>query len=281
MHFLESEIVPRPRGECRFHVIPAPLEATVSYGAGTALGPAAIIEASQQLEAYDGVDVPCRAGLYTTEPALTLETIEQEVARSIAVGAVPVVLGGEHTVTLGALRAFAATYGQPVGIVQIDAHADLRDEYEGSPLSHACVMRRGVEDLGMALVQIGVRALSEEEVAARQRFDVTCFDGVTLRGGRLPEDWLPPDFPDAVYLTIDVDGLDPSVIPGTGTPVPGGLGWWQTRDIIAQVAGVRRIVGFDVVEVAPQTGTHRSEFAAAQLAYNTMGEILRSQGSGA
>lgn len=278
MRFLESEIEDRPAEECRFHVVPAPLEATVSYGNGAARGPAAIIDASQQLEAYDGVGAPCGAGIYTSPAALTLEAIERQVMSALAQSAVPVLLGGEHTVTLGALRAFAAASGAPIGVVQIDAHADLRDEYEGSRLSHACVMRRAVEDLGMPLVQIGVRAISEPEVFVRERFGVTCFDAAVLRGSRLPDDWLPPGFPGRVYLTMDVDGLDPSVIPGTGTPVPGGLGWWQAHDIVAQVAAACEIVGFDVVELAPIEGAHVSEFAAAQLVYNTMGQLLRGKG---
>lgn len=276
MHFLESEIERRPRDACMFHVIPAPLADTVSYGQGTEQGPAALIAASQQLEAHDGTDVPLRAGIFTTETATSLDLIGQEVTQSLAMGAVPVLLGGEHTVTLGALRAMAAA-GDPVGVVQIDAHADLRDTYEGSQLSHACVMRRAVEDLGMPLVQIGVRAISEPELTVRERFKVASFDAADLRSAPLPRDWLPEGFPPRVYLTIDVDGLDPSVIPGTGTPEPGGLGWWQTIDIINQITRACVVVGFDIVELAPIAGSHVSEFAAARLVYNTIGAIRRAK----
>ena len=282
--FLASECEQRGP-EARFHVLPAPLEATVSYGGGPAGGPAAILEASQQLEDWDGHACPLEAGIHTL-PAVdcggpienVLERIEAAVAAILAADKIPVTLGGEHTVTLGALRAVAKRVPQPVGIVQIDAHADLRDEYEGSRFSHACVMRRAVEDLGMPLFQFGVRTLCRAEAEYRKNKKnprIHRLDAAPFARTGLPEQLLPPDFPHNLYITFDVDGLDPSVIRATGTPVPGGPGWHDCLRFLELATAGRRVIGFDVVELAPQPGDHASDFAAAQLTYNLMGLALR------
>lgn len=276
--FLESEIEPRPPEQCRFHVIPAPLEATVSYGGGTAGGPAAILAASQQLEAFDGAGCPCEKGIFTHGAAETLDAIEAATARALACGGFPVVLGGEHTVTLGALRAFKAA-GEPFGVVQFDAHADLRDEYEGSKLSHACVMRRAADDLGLPLFQIGVRALSAAEHALRIERNIPHLDAAEIERHGLPERLLPDDFPRRVYITFDVDGLDPSVMPATGTPVPGGLFWREAVALLEMIARERLIIGADVVELAPAAGLHAADFAAARLVYAIMGLAARQPAS--
>ncbi len=282
--FIDSELTLRDEKNSRFHVIPVPMEASVSYGSGTARGPMAILVASQQLEAWDGHSLPLEAGIHTTDPVdctgsaeLILERIEQAVAKSLNVGALPVVLGGEHTVTLGALQALKKASRMPFGIVQVDAHADLRDIYEGSALSHACVMRRAVQDLGIPLVQIGVRALSREEEDYRREQQIPFFDARTLHLQGIPHQLFPPGFPDRLYITLDVDGLDPSVIRATGTPVPGGLGWHDTLTLLEKSISEKKVVGFDVVELAPVIGDHASDFAAAQLVYTTMGMIQRAE----
>ncbi len=274
------------RDAALFHVIPAPYEETVSYGGGTRLGPSAILAASDQLEEFDGVDVPAAHGVWTAPPVdcaggpeKTLATIETAVAESLDQGKIPVLLGGEHTVTLGALRACAKRFG-PFGVIQFDAHADLRDAYQGSPLSHACVMRRAFE-LDLRLFQIGVRALCLEEVNFRQanpqigHLDGRDLGARLLAGKGLPETILPPDFPETVYLTFDVDGLDPSVIAATGTPVPGGLSWRAAMDAMEKCLKGRRVIGCDVVELAPRPGAIESDFAAALLTYCMMGMIGR------
>jgi agmatinase len=274
--FLESEIPDLPEEECLFHVIPAPLEATVSYGGGTANGPEAILQASDQLEAFDGVSCPCEQGICTRETARTLEEIEAAVAGVLQTGGIPVVLGGEHTVTLGALRALKKA-GREFGVVQFDAHADLRDEYEGSKLSHACVMRRAIDDLGLPLFQIGVRALSLEEHRFRTERNVPHLDAAEIAGKGTPRRLLPPGFPRNVYVTFDVDGLDPSVMPATGTPVPGGLLWYQATGLLETISVERTILGADFVELAPIGGLHAPDFAVAQLVYRMMGLIARQQ----
>ncbi|WP_022663021.1 agmatinase [Paucidesulfovibrio longus] len=284
--FLESELADRSPENCRFHVIPAPFEASVSYGGGTANGPAAILEASQQLEVWDGLSAPAVLGIHTTPAVNAGGTAQSVVSRIEAAvswvaerGAVPVLLGGEHTVTLGALRALAARH-ERFGIVQFDAHADLRQSYEGSKLSHACVMRRALDltctdGLHPEIFQIGVRALSPEEVALRRERGIAHLDARALALHGIPRPLLPPDFPEKVYLTFDVDGLDPSVIRATGTPVPGGVGWHDALTLAEMALKGRTVLGFDVVELAPAEGDHASDFAAAQLVYALMGMVQR------
>lgn len=271
--------------EARFHVLPVPLESSVSYGAGTAAGPAAILEASQQLEAWDGQSCPLEEGIHTL-PAIdcsgrvedVLLRIQEAVQQVLRAGRMPVLLGGEHTASLGALRAMAACLQEPLGLVQIDAHADLRQSYEGSIYSHACVMRRALDDLHMHIFQFGVRALSLEEVELRQReARISYLDAATFARQGLPAQLLPSDFPETVYVTFDVDGLDPSVIRATGTPVPGGPGWYDCLRVLERALAGRRVIGFDVVELAPQTADHASSFAAAQLVYNLMGLVQRNE----
>ncbi|OGR17352.1 MAG: agmatinase [Desulfobacterales bacterium GWB2_56_26] len=281
--FLESELDESPGHSPLFQVIPVPLEETVSYGGGTARGPAAIIAASQQLERWDGVSEPLTAGIGTSpavdcsgEIGTIYSRIEAAVRQAVEQKAIPVVLGGEHSVSLAPIRVLAKTAPGPIGIIQLDAHADLRDSFEGSPYSHACVMRRALEECGCSLMQFGVRALSREEVDYRREKRIAHLDGRALHGLKLDNFSLPATFPKNIYLTLDVDGLDPSVIGATGTPVPGGPGWYQTLTFIERAVAGRRVLGFDVVELAPRAGDHGSDFAAAQLVYSVMGIIARN-----
>lgn len=274
--FLESETPNAAPEKARFEIIPAPYEKSVSYGHGTVNGPAALLEASQQLEAFDGRGVPAAAGIHTGPAvdcrgtaAAALKRIQRRTAAALAGGRIPVLLGGEHTVTLGALRAFAGA-GIKFGIVHFDAHADLRDTYEGNPLSHACVMRRVVEETGAPLFQIGCRAYGAEEAAFRKKKRIPFLDAETLALDGLPRRLLPPGFPETLYITFDVDAFDPAVLPGTGTPVPGGLFWYEALRLLRAAAAGRRIAGFDVVELAPMAGSPVSEFTAARLTYELM-----------
>lgn len=279
--FLSSEYPPVAAENAGFHIIPVPLEQSVSYGAGAARGPEALLAASQQLEAWESGLAPGESGFYTA-PAVdcqgpiedVLGRIESAVAYALACGALPVVLGGEHTVTLGALRALASRaggHGKPFGLVQFDAHADLRPEYEGSPYSHASVMYRAVTDLGLPLVQFAVRDFFREEAEIRQRCHVTHYDANLLNRVGLPELPLPEDFPRDIYITFDVDGLDSSLMPATGTPSPGGLNWREAQFILERCVAGRRVVGLDVVELAPIAGLHHADFTAAKLAHLMMG----------
>ena len=281
--FLGSEIEQPAASEALFHILPVPYEKTVSYGEGTALGPAAIIEASWQLEQWDGQSKPCDAGIYTCasvdcnkQPEQVLDDVAEAILKIIKHGALPVILGGEHTVTYGVLKGLKAAGLGDFGIVQIDAHADLREAYEGDPLSHASVMKRAV-DMAIPLYQLGVRALSEQEVSVRAEFSVQYQDADKLVPNNINSIKLPDDFPEQVFFTLDIDGLDPSVFPSTGTPVPGGLSWYQTLSLFESVVQQRQIIGFDIMEFAPINDFHAYDFAAALLTYKMMGIVGRSR----
>lgn len=280
-NFLGSEIEQPAPDAALFHVLPVPYEKTVSYGGGTAQGPSAILKASWQLEEWDGKSKPCDQGIYTC-PAVdcsvaadaVIDAIAAATAGIVKAGAMPVVFGGEHTVTFGVLKGLRDAGFDDFGVVQIDAHADLRDAYEGDPLSHASVMRRAV-NMGVPLYQLGIRAFCEEEVAARKEYGVYFQDGEELVPNNIQSITLPDDFPAKVFFTLDIDGMDPSVFPSTGTPVPGGLGWYQTLNLFESVARQREIIGFDIMEFAPIEGFHAYDFAAALLTYKMMGIVQR------
>ena len=281
--FLGSEIDQPAPDQAMFHVLPVPFEKTVSYGGGTGQGPSTILHASWQLEEWDGKSKPCEAGIYTCEPVdcevkadKVMENIAGATTAIVEQGAIPVVLGGEHTVTYGVIKGLIDAGITDFGVVQIDAHADLRQAYEGDLLSHASVMKR-IVDLGVPLYQLGIRALCEEEIGFRDEFDVGYQDAADLVMNNIQHVDLPADFPQKVFFTVDVDGLDPSVFPSTGTPVPGGLGWYQTLNLFESVARQRQIIGFDVMEFAPIKGFHAYDFAASMLTYNLMGIVQRHQ----
>lgn len=278
--FLEAELGKPQQDQCLFHVIPAGYEKTVSYGGGTAQGPQALLTASQYLELYDGMSVPADSGICTLppisvnqSPEKVLDAIEASVSSVLNAKKIPVLLGGEHTVSVGAFRALSKL-NVPMGIVHFDAHADLRETYEGSTLSHACALHHAVE-AGFKVFQIGVRSLSTYDVAYREKNSIRYLDACDLYSKGIPSPLLPPDFPENIYITFDVDGLDPSVIPATGTPEPGGLFWFQAMDMLLSSISGRKVLGFDVVELAPIPGHHASDFAAARLVYNIMGMITR------
>ena len=279
--FLASELEDTAPQGALFHVIPVPFEESVSYGGGTSTGPQAILEASDQLELWDGFSIPAELGIFT-QPAvdctggaeMVLERITAATRVALAHGGIPVVLGGEHAVSYGALAALKQQYGT-FGVVQFDAHADLRDSYGGTRWSHASVMRRAVDDLGLPLVQFGVRALCTEEVARRAKGGITAWDAAHMARHGLPASPLPESFPDLVYVTFDVDGLDPAIMPATGTPVPGGIGWYDALQLVERSVTGRRVIGFDVVELAPIPGWHAADFAAARLVYDIMGIVQR------
>ena len=281
--FLGSEIEQPAFDDALFHVIPVPMERTVSYGGGTSRGPSSILQASWQLETWDNFSDPSTMGIYTHQAVdcdaagdTVIDNIASAVRTVAAVGKLPVAIGGEHTVTFGVIKGLMDAGIKDFGIVQVDAHADLRDAYEGDPLSHASVMKRCVES-GTPLLQLGIRAFCEEEMLARQQHGVKYHDADELVPANITDIVLPADFPANVFFTLDIDGMDPSVFPSTGTPVPGGLGWYQTLSLFQSVCRQRRLVGFDVMEFAPIDGFHAYDFAAALLIYKMMGIVQREQ----
>lgn len=279
----------------RFVVLPLPYDATCSYGVGCRFGPARILEASAQVEWYDEeLDFsPCEAGICTLRPVDPLISGPEvyfgsisPLARAIIEGGKTLVgIGGEHSVTWGLYRGLvsASASGSAPSrftVVQIDAHLDLRETYQGSSSSHACVMRRILDD-GTPVVHVGVRSGTEEEWNLVRERQLPCFPAREIV--RLPDDeWIPRVLSAIgthdVYLSIDLDGFDPSVLPGTGTPEPGGLGYWQGLALIRQIARRHRILAFDAVELEPIPGSRVSEFAAAKILYKTMGYILEGSG---
>ncbi len=275
--FLELDLPPSSFAAAHFHIIPAEMEKSVSYGGGTAAGPRAILEASLQLEAFDGSSTPGKAGIHTHKPLTCLAdrveddiaTIAAEVDRVLQIKGIPVILGGEHTVTLGALKAFAGSSGR-IGVVQFDAHADLRDSYDGNRFSHACVMRR-VHEMNFPFVQIGVRSLSQEEAEFRRLHNIPVVDAAELYRGSIPAQILPRNFPEQIYITFDVDCFDASIMPATGTPEPGGLTWYQVMDLLHRITASKKVCGFDVVELAPIPAMHAPDFTVAKLVYKLMG----------
>ena len=273
-------------------IVPIPFEATVSYMGGTKNGPRAIIQASTQIELYDrdfrgepaldyGVHTLPYLALGHSSIESVLDSIAAVVAEHAGAGKLVVGLGGEHTVSVGFGRGLAQVYGAPLLTVQLDAHADLRDEFEGSRYSHACAARRLLE-LG-PVVQLGIRSLSQEEA---ELIDAVTDQGDTLRTFFAEEvhagsaylatlaQWVRGR---NVFLTIDADCFDPAYVPATGTPEPGGLNWGQVLDIMRTVVHNANVVGFDVVELAPHPGMHSADFLVAKLVYKTMSEILAAR----
>ncbi|MDP7311983.1 MAG: agmatinase [Candidatus Thalassarchaeaceae archaeon] len=287
-HFLG--LAPRD-GDADIVILSLPYELTTSYGQGTVNGPAACIEASGQVELYDPLlddDLPAGHSITTAQPwggeggtlEEQLEGIEQYLKEWFTGDAFPVVLGGEHGLLPAEMRALSnhPTLGGDLGrltLVQIDAHADLRDELDGDKFSHACAARRALDEGVGGLLQIGVRAFSREEedfITNDERVN-TWFarDFITPSGGEKVWHALLAEISQIegpVWLTLDIDGLDGSLVPDTGTPVPGGLAYWQAVEVIEELfsASGAEVIGADVVEIVPGSESNLTQFTAAMLA---------------
>ena len=266
----------------RIAVLPVPYDFSTSYQSGTRAGPRAMIEASRNMEVWDDeLGATYRSGIHTLPeleptalgPQVMVERVERAVGWILEHGKIPAMFGGEHSISLGAVRAAKRTFPS-LSVLQIDAHADMRDEYLDSPHSHACVMRRIREMVPAA--SVGIRSLSEEEAEHLAAHPAPIWSTRQFRA--LEGDWstIFAALTGDVFITFDVDGLDPSLMPGTGTPEPGGLDWYEAVDLIAAVAARKRIVGFDIVELAPVAGQVASDFLCARLAYRMMGFALAS-----
>ena len=264
-------------------LIPVPYDSTTSYRTGARYGPAAILSASYNLEDYDhelDVDLS-EAGIHTTAalephmagPDAMIRRVAQAVESYDDGGRLVGLLGGEHTITVGAVRAMKQRRPN-LSVLYLDAHGDLRDTYMDTPYSHACVARRLMEIC--PVVQVGVRSLSREEFVLTQNPPANLH--TFLWNGEAPAlpnlqdvlDYLTED----VYISIDLDALDPSLMPAVGTPEPGGMGWGHLMQLIDTVARHRRIVGFDVVELSPNEGPHACAYTAAKLVYKLIGSAL-------
>ena len=263
-------------------VLPAPYDFSTTYQSGTRHGPRAILDASRNMELWDEeIGATYRSGIHTLPeleptakgPEAMAERVEQAVGWILDQGKLPVVLGGEHSLTAGAVRALKQRH-RNLSVLQLDAHGDMRDRYLDSPYSHACVMRRVRETCPAA--SVGIRSLSEEETEHLKRHPVPMWSVRQLRA--LKGDFRPvlEALSDEVFVSFDLDALDPSIMPATGTPEPGGLDWYEAVDLLKAVAGRARIVGFDVVELAPIPGQVASDFLAARLTYRLIGLALAS-----
>lgn len=262
-------------------ILPIPYEATTSWGAGTRGGPSAIIEASKYVEWYDEeLDrEPHEVGIYTT-PAIDLSLAGPESAvaelRALyddlleAAGDRFVIgLGGEHAISSAPATAWVDRLAGDVSILQFDAHTDLRDSYHGTAWNHACVMRRVLERTSN-IVSVGIRALTIEERAVIRDHDLTVVFAHEMREPGWVDRALDA-LGENVYITFDVDFFDPSLMPATGTPEPGGGDWWDAIDLLSAVFRERNVVGADVVELAPRRGEEASAFTAAKLVYKMIG----------
>lgn len=265
-------------------IFPVPLERTTTYERGTCKGPAAIVAASRNMELYDEeleLEPYKEIGIHTLPPIDTMDGTLDEVITELFTAELalledqkfPVALGGEHSLTPPLVSAVAKKY-ENLSVLQIDAHADLRDEYQANHSSHACAMRRVVEVC--PAVQVGIRSLSDEEAKAIPHLRTKVYWAKDIVCAPL-KTWIAKvltDLSPHVYLTVDLDGFDPSIIPATGTPEPGGLDWYQVISLVRAVASHKRIVGMDVVELLPQPGDHASDFLAAKLVYKSLGYVF-------
>lgn len=271
--------------DASFAIIPFPVDLTASYVSGSRNGPRAILDASQHMELFDEETklAPYREGIFTAADVArdaegaeaTLGEVEKRVSATIKAGKFPILLGGEHTGTIGAVNALRKRH-EDLTVIYFDAHADLRDEYLGSKLNHACVARRIVE-AGVNLIQVGIRSMSEEEDRfLRKTEEVKIFYAGEVRDN-LAEvtKGIVGNLKGNVYISIDLDVFDPGIMPAVGTPEPGGLTWYDAIDILRDVmqSGCT-VVGCDIMELAPIAGIVAPEYMAARLAYRLMGWIL-------
>ena len=261
----------------RVVILPVPLDRTTSYVAGTRNGPHEILVASSHLELWDeetGTDVH-GIGIFTLPemdlPFGTIDEVVGEIRRVaseiVGRGKFPVVLGGEHSITPAVVAAIAERH-PGLSVLQIDAHADLRDTYMGTPHSHACAMRRVLEYA--PTTQVGIRSLSPEEAAAIPSLRTHVFYDFNMRADPNWMDRVVATLSDTVYVTIDVDGFDPAIMPATGTPEPGGLSWYEMIGLLRRVAEKKRVVGFDLVELSPMGGNVAPNFLCAKLIYKLL-----------
>ena len=270
----------------RVLVLPVSYEGTVSFGTGTGAGAMAIIDASRNMELYEEeTDTELyKIGIHTLEEFAPLETPErmmdglyQHTRELLATGKFLCMLGAEHSVSAPVIRAHAEKYHN-LSVLQIDAHADLRDEYDGTRHSHASIMARVVKDLRIPSVQVGIRSISAEEARALDENLPTMIFWAKDIVGRI--DWIDAAIDaltENVYLTIDIDGLDPSLVPTTGTPEPGGLGWYETLYLIRKLAENRRIIGMDLVEFSKAENSDAPAFLCAKLVYKSLAYIFQNE----
>ncbi len=262
-------------------LLPVPYDGTSTFVKGADKGPQAIIDASDSIELYDveeDIEIYLQ-GIHTAQPVENMNTPQQMVESVyrrtkdyLADDKLLCLLGGEHSVSCGAIKAVSEKFNH-LSVLQLDAHADMRDEYQNSPFNHACVMRRAKDFAD--IVQVGLRSVEAEE---RKNMDMNhVFYAHAIYG---KNDWMQraiDQLTDNVYLTIDLDVFDPSILPSTGTPYPGGMQWRETLDFLSMVIAQKNVVAFDVVELCPNPAEKSSDVLAAVLIYRLIGKILKKR----
>ena len=271
--------------QSRVAVLPVPFERTTSYGKGTSGGPAAIVRASQSVELYDEElgSEPYRLGIHTLPPYLpeafdmaeALAELRSAARAHLEQGKFLVTLGGEHSLTLAPVLAARDVYPE-IGVVQFDAHADLREEFEGTPHSHASVMKR-VVDARIPTLAVGLRSLSSPEAAVVRERGLPVIWGHQLDQAASLFPKLLAQLPEKVYLTFDIDFFDPSLVPATGTPEPGGGHWYPTLGLLRMLFQTKTVVAMDLVELAPLGGQPASDFLACKLIYKCLGYLQEAE----
>jgi len=269
----------------RVVVWPVSYEGTVSYGTGTGLGAQAVIDASRNMELYDEeTDAEVyKLGIHTIAespsvepPERMMQSLYERAKELVETGKFVTMIGGEHSVSAPVIRAHAEKYGN-LSVLQIDAHADLRETYDGTPHSHASIMARVVRDMRIPSVQCGIRSISAEEARALDGLPTRIFWAKDIVGRTDWWDAAVDSLTENVYLTIDIDGLDPSLVAQTGTPEPGGLGWYETVGLIRTLARKRRVVGMDLTEYSYVEGFDASAFLCAKLIYKSLAFIFENE----
>jgi len=273
--------------EATFVVLPVPYDLTSTYQSGSRKGPSAILEASGHMELYDEElhRETYLSGIFT-RPALEADaggpeamtaSVRQAVSDILAYdGKIPVILGGEHSISFGAVQAMRGRFPK-ISVLQLDAHADLRNEYQGTPFGHASVGRRISEVC--PLVQAGIRSMSSEEAAFLAEGRVKSFSADYMLEYPGWCEKICEHLQGDVYLTVDIDVLDPSIMPSTGTPEPGGISWKDLLRLVQKVSSRCRVRGFDVVELAPIPGMIAPDFLVAKLIYRIMGYLVENMGT--
>lgn len=270
-------------------ILPVPYDATRTWFVGekwkkadSSKGPGAIITASCNMELYDEElnCTPAEIGIHTSEeikpektPEAMHDAIYKRCKKLLDDNKFIVMLGGEHSISSGLARACKEKYPK-LSVIQIDAHSDLREEFDGTKFSHASVMKR-IVDMGIKTVQVGIRSQDEDEARLIKEKGLSVFYAKDILKDERWMDKAINELTDNVFITIDLDGFDPSVIPATGTPEPGGLGWYTVLRFLKKVAEKKRIVSFDAVELAPEPGLHHADFTSAKLVYKLLGYVFR------
>ena len=267
----------------RIVVWPVSYEGTVSYGTGTGGGAMAIVNASRNMELYEEETASevYKLGIHTLDEFLPLDTPDAMMAslyertkELLKTDKFICMLGGEHSVSGPVIKAHAEKF-HDISVLQIDAHADLRDTYDGTPHSHASIMARVVKDLRIPSVQVGIRSISSDEARSLDTgLPTKIFWAKDIVGKTNWIDQAVDSLTENVYLTIDIDGLDPSLVPTTGTPEPGGLGWYETLGLIRTLARKRRVIGMDLVEFSKTDNSDAPAFLCSKLIYKSLAYIF-------